>query len=311
MLPSSDNAADAPFATEDSFAASETFERATAGQVVGDADAGQGPRVETDLSAKTLESSSPFVGQWNQLVSTTNWEKGRIITQWREAVRKCGAHVTEYSDEAWTRLVGNVTSQHVGRLRRAHERFGAVRSQYSGLFWSHFQAALDWDDAEMWLEGAISNRWSVSQMRGARWEANGGGPEGPAEGQVIEAQIDEDAYNALAGGSEEASSESARGGVESDGEPVAAASRESAATVEADESDAPFEADGEPSEKAPRVRPFADMAKLPDDVADAFEQFKLVILSHKMTGWDAISRDDLLGALDALKALAVAPSDDN
>ena len=285
----------------------ESFSNATSVQEVGDK-----PRIETDLSAETVESSSPFVGQWNQLVSTTNWEKGRIIADWREAVRKSGAHVTEYSDEAWTRLVGNVTSQHVGRLRRAHERFGAVRSQYSGLFWSHFQAALDWDDAEMWLEGAISNRWSVSQMRGARWEANGGGPEGPAEGQVIEAQIDEDSYNALAGNADEASGEEARSGGEAEGEPVAAASRESVATVDADESDAPFESDGDSAEKAPRVRPFADMAKLPDDVADAFEQFKLVILSHKMTGWEQISRDDLLGALDALKALAVAPSaDDN
>lgn len=284
----------------------ETFANDASVQAIGDE-----PRVETDLSAKTVESSSPFVGQWNQLVSTTNWEKGRIIADWRDAVRKTGAHVTEFSDEAWTRLVGNVTSQHVGRLRRAHERFGAVRSQYSGLFWSHFQAALDWDDAEMWLEGAISNRWSVSQMRGARWEANGGGPEGPTDGQVIETQLDEDSYNALAGNAEEASSEAARSG-DMDDEPVTAASRESAATVDADESDAPFESDGDSVEKAPRVRPFADMAKLPDDVADAFEQFKLVILSHKMTGWDQISRDDLLGALDALKALAVAPSaDDN
>ena len=304
MLSSSDNATDDTFATDAPFATDNTFAHDTSVQNVGDE-----PRIETDLSAKTVESSSPFVGQWNQLVSTTNWEKGRIIADWREAVRKSGAHITEFSDEAWTRLVGNVTSQHVGRLRRAHERFGAVRSQYSGLFWSHFQAALDWDDAEMWLEGAIGNRWSVSQMRGARWEANGGGPEGPTDGQVIEAQLDEDSYNALAGNADEASSEEARGG-ESDGEPVTAASRESAATVEADESDAPFDADGESGDKAPRVRPFADMAKLPDDVADAFEQFKLVILSHKMTGWDQISRDDLLGALDALKALAVAPSAD-
>jgi hypothetical protein len=305
MLSSSDNATDDTFATDAPFSADESFEQASTGHVVGDES-----RVETDLSAKTVESSSPFVGQWNQLVSTTNWEKGRIIADWREAVRKTGAHVTEFSDEAWTRLVGNVTSQHVGRLRRAHERFGAVRSQYSGLFWSHFQAALDWDDAEMWLEGAISNRWSVSQMRGARWEANGGGPEGPTDGQVIEAQLDEDSYNALAGNADEASSEAARSG-DMDDEPVTAASRESAATVDADESDAPFESDGESGDKAPRVRPFADLAKLPDDVADAFEQFKLVILSHKMTGWDLISRDDLLGALDALKALAVAPSDND
>jgi len=47
---------------------------------------------------------------------------------------------------------------------------GGDSSQYEGLYWSHLQAALDWDDAEMWLEGAIQNQWSVSQMRGQRWE---------------------------------------------------------------------------------------------------------------------------------------------
>ncbi len=36
-------------------------------------------------------ASLPFVGRWNQLVSNTNWEKGRIIYQWREALRESGA----------------------------------------------------------------------------------------------------------------------------------------------------------------------------------------------------------------------------
>ena len=69
--------------------------------------------------------------------------------------------------------MGNVTPQHVGRLRRASERFGATRDGYPGLYWSHFQAALDWDDAEMWLEGAVQSDWSISAMRHRRWEAQG------------------------------------------------------------------------------------------------------------------------------------------
>ena len=102
-----------------------------------------------------------FVGQWNRLISTTNWEKGRIICEWRETLMTDGVPVMQYSDEAWAQLVGNVTSQHVGRLRRVFQRFGDVFDQYEGLYWSHFQAALDWDDAEMWLEGAIQDRKSV------------------------------------------------------------------------------------------------------------------------------------------------------
>ena len=41
------------------------------------------------LDAESLEvATQPFVGRWNRLVSTTNWEKGRIILQWREALQE-------------------------------------------------------------------------------------------------------------------------------------------------------------------------------------------------------------------------------
>ncbi|HMP07031.1 MAG TPA: hypothetical protein PJ982_11815, partial [Lacipirellulaceae bacterium] len=140
-----------------------------------------GSAVALAETAPAEAAAEGFVGQWNRLVSTTNWEKGRIICQWREALEQSGAAVTEYSDEAWAQLVGGVSSQHVGRLRRVFQQFGSAFDQYEGLYWSHFQAALDWDDAEMWLEGAIHNRWSVSQMRGQRWETLGHAGEPPAE----------------------------------------------------------------------------------------------------------------------------------
>ena len=70
------------------------------------------------LSDSLVAASQPYVGQWSRLVSTTNWEKGRIIVEWREALVSQGLPVAEYSDEAWGRLVGGVTGQHVGRLRR-------------------------------------------------------------------------------------------------------------------------------------------------------------------------------------------------
>ncbi|MEX1224799.1 MAG: hypothetical protein WEA31_09650, partial [Pirellulales bacterium] len=114
------------------------------------------------------EASQSYIGQWNQLVSSTNWEKGRIIHQWRTALQADGAPAAEYTDNAWSERVGNVTGQHVGRLRRVYERFGTQRDDFRSLYWSHFQAALDWEDAEMYLEGAAQNGWSVSQMRRTR-----------------------------------------------------------------------------------------------------------------------------------------------
>ncbi len=121
---------------------------------------GENPNIET--------ACSEYLGRWNRLVSTTNWEKGRIVAEWREALIEAGAAAAAYSDEAWSQRVGNVTPQHTGRLRRVYQRFAEMREAYHGLYWSHFQAALDWDDAEMWLEGAVQNRWSISQMQGER-----------------------------------------------------------------------------------------------------------------------------------------------
>ena len=146
------------------------------------------------LSDSLIEASQPYVGRWSRLVSTTNWEKGRIIVEWRESLVSQGLPVVEYSDEAWGRLVGGVTGQHVGRLRRVYQRFGRVQDQYAGLYWSHFQAALDWNDAEMWLEGAKQSGWSVAQMRDQRWTTLGKvEADRPQAGDVVTSETDEDA----------------------------------------------------------------------------------------------------------------------
>lgn len=300
---STPNETETPAETTTETASDATFDRGTTAAVTAEAPA----EASVEFSDAARESSTPFVGKWNELVSTTNWEKGRLISEWRETLRKSEAHVTEYSDEAWSRLVAGVTSQHVGRLRRAHERFAAVREQYAGLYWSHFQAALDWEDAEMWLEGAISNGWSVSQMRAGRWEAVGG-PQEPDDASVVEAQLDEDAYQSLTDREEDSATTSASESSVNDFDP--SSERSESQTDEDDDSDAPFDVPNETAEAIPRVQPFKDIAKLPDDVADAFEQFKLVILSHKLSDWDAISRDEVLGVLESLKVLAVAPSSD-
>ena len=148
------------------------------------------------------QTSEQFLGQWKRLVSTTNWEKGQIIHAWRKALRGSGAPPADYADEAWARRVGHVTPQHVGRLRRAFERFGAVREDYPGLYWSHFQAALDWQDAEMWLEGAVQSDWSIADMRQKRWETLGADAQAADEAAAEEsaAPWDDDAEPADAAG---------------------------------------------------------------------------------------------------------------
>lgn len=270
------------------------------------------------ISTAELNDSSntaqPFIGRWNRLVSTTNWEKGRIIHQWREASIAEDAPAVDYSDEAWTRLVGGVTGQHVGRLRRVFQRFGEVHEQYDGLYWSHFFAALDWDDAEMWLEGAVQSGWSVSQMRRTRWETLGGDKKRtPQDDDIVRGELDEDFEPAVNTDPESdtivGSYEQVQGGPAEKSERNKTADRaEPKSSLESDDEGAAIFSDDSKRESIEFVRPFENLGELPDDLADAFESFKLAILRHKADDWAEISREEVLSCLDALKELARAPS---
>ncbi len=252
------------------------------------------------------QASAEYLGRWNRLISTTNWEKGRIISAWRQALIESDLPQQAFSDEAWARRVGNVSGQHVGRLRRVYDRFGVDYHNYSGLYWSHFQAVLDWDDAEMWLEGAVQNNWSVAQMRDQRWEALGA-PEDkkPRPEDVVAGEFDEDSQSY---------EDDAHSTIDGSLDVVRDPDTEEDDADDLDESvdSLPFEtdtlADSDASLSSP-VRPFEHLPKLPDDIQDAVECFKLAILAHKMTGWGDVSCDDVLAALNALKQLALAPSE--
>ncbi|MEM9353176.1 MAG: hypothetical protein AAGA92_09190 [Planctomycetota bacterium] len=258
--------------------------------------------------AEPAADGDPFVGKWNRLVSTTNWEKGRIICEWRGALMSGGAESSEYSDDAWANLVGGVTGQHVGRLRRVYQRFGDVFERFEGVYWSHFHAGIDWDDAEMWLEGAVQNGWSVSQMRGQRWETVGAPGEQPPAADEPEPE---------GAGSEGLAEESAVV-VDPAGTPISSPSPSgttSAATTETaedaepgaggDEADSIEEAETpDPVAKSARLNVAVD--DLPDDLADAFEQFKLAIIANRRGGWKRTTPESVLDCLDALRQLTLA-----
>lgn len=260
--------------------------------------------VDSPDTVQVEQTSAEYLGRWNRLVSSTNWEKGRIIALWRQTLIDSDAPVQAYSDEAWARRAGNVSGQHVGRLRRVFERFGQVTGDYPGLFWSHFQAALDWEDAEMWLEGALHSGWSVSQMRQQRWETIGSPPDQqPQEQDVVASEMDEDA-----GVAEEPPTDVIR---ESVGVVQAADAEEEDSDASSDvEDSAPFDEVEEAADETPAgepVRPFENLPPLSDDLADAFEAFKLAIVNHRVSGWRDTSCQAVLDALDALKQLALAP----
>ncbi len=260
---------------------------------------------------KSLELSAEYIGRWSTLVSTTNWEKGRIIAEWREALMGSESPSIAYSDEAWSRRVGGVSPQHVGRLRRVHERFGASYESYSGIYWSHFLAALDWDDSEMWLEGAVQSGWSVSHMRRTRWESMGSQPEFEPDEQDIVADgsiasgMDED-YTPLAEVDEATGVEdgprSVAEGPRPDGPDFGDEDYSAAASSDGGEGDDGLAWDDD--QKLPGESPFAKLPSLPVDLAEALEQFKLAIIRHRADSWAEVSQADVHRALDALKAFA-------
>lgn len=261
-----------------------------------------------ELLSKLEEASAPYLGQWTKLISTTNWDKGKIIHQWRTSLQEAGAPTSEYADDAWARRVGGVTGQHVGRLRRVFERFGDNYPTYEGLFWSHFQAAIEWDDAEMWLEGAAENKWSVASMRNQRWETMGKLEADRPDGEIVASDVDED-YEPAQGNDDEV-----RGSIgEMDGpsgpthegpdfgdEEQDTHNRESAGLAEGEI--------GDSTEAPSLVKPFAEIGSMPDDVLDAFEAFKLAIIRHRSAGWEEISQEDMISCLESLKVLVNAPS---
>ena len=216
-----------------------------------------------------------------------------------------GAEAASYTDEAWSRQAGNVTPQHTGRLRRVFQRFAAARESYAGLYWSHFQAALDWDDAEMWLEGAVQNSWSIAQMQAERSRTLGALVEEQVEAAAVE--VDEDAADVPFDLPPESMALSlTMPGSEVQIDDEAAAVRDIGDDVAGhDMAETPGFHDDQP----PPLRPFENLPELPADLREAFDSFKLAIVHHRIAHWQEVSLTDVLATLDALRQLALAPAE--
>ncbi len=278
---------------------------------------GESGTSSTPLTPELEAATAPFVDRWGRLISQTNWEKGRIIFEWRRALADSGAAASAYADEVWSQRVGGVTPQHVGRLRRVYQRFGEVKDQYPGIFWSHFQVALDWEDAEMWLEGAVQNGWSVAKMRTVRAETLGLSQQEALVPVAVEVDLDEDFYPAERDEhttDAASAAQAAHAAADSPAQPTASTGdqtteqrgsgghQDGGESAEVEASDA-----AESSSDPAATRPFADLPDLPEDLQEALETFKLALLRHKTAGWTDVRPDDVLAALDSLKSLVTAP----
>lgn len=278
---------------------------------------------ESQPSDTSDAASQPFVGRWHKLASETNWEKGRIILEWRNALISANAPSSQYSDEAWANRVGFVTCQHVGRLRRVYERFGESHGEYPKLYWSHFWAAIDWDDAELWLEGASASRWSISQMCRMRTESMQP-PEGQTtesvladENQRIESETDDGFLDSTSSARIETETQYNSSDSQDQDEDDRSDSDESFESSPRNEgpdfgeqdfgSDIQLSASTEPNSEpavaqtAPSKNPFEGLGTLPMDVIEAIDPLKLCILRYRASQWEGFSKEKMLELIEALK----------
>jgi hypothetical protein len=178
-----------------------------------------------------------------------------------------------------------------------------VFKEYDGLYWSHFYAALDWEDAEMWLEGAVQSKWSISSMRHQRWETLGKDPnEKPDDADIVTSELAEESQSlALAEQSRRGDVDYIEGPVHEGpdfGDEDSPSKSKKSGEKDSDEED-------ESEAAAPhQIRPFESFKDLPDDVTEACNAFKVAIIKHKADDWEEIKQQDMVDLLDALKQLA-------
>ena len=273
------------------------------------------------------EIAMEYVGFWNRLVSQTNWEKGKVIHTWRMRLMDAGLPRNIYSDDTIAKRIGNVSGQHVGRLRRVYEQFNE-QERLPGLYWSHYQAALDWEDAARWLQKASEEGLSVASMRIARWEEYGAPADRrPKESEIVSAEPDEDVNpfndsNVDYMNTGDPESSEGKGGrsrkkakPDSEYDTIHDTGRGGQTGVR-DEAEMD-EVDPSGSVRSSVWKKFGtntgdvlntinQMGPLPDDLADAFELLKVAILSHKLTKWAEVKPELILSCLGAMQAVVLS-----
>jgi len=274
------------------------------------------------------EIASEFVGSWNLLVSQTNWEKGKVVHEWRMKLTEAGLPRRVYSDDAISQRIGGVSPQHVGRLRRVYERFGkdVATNPLPNLYWSHYQAALDWEDAEEWLKKASDEKLSVAQTRVARWEKYGA-PQSrkPKDSDIVVEERDADVnpYN-------DSNAEIVSPDVSNYDEPITPTKasiegsdedkkkkKKNAKNVKNEDPLGEFSGDAEPWETesgagtsrfttAEVLDAIAQLEPLPGDLAEAFESLKVAILTRRIENWVDVQPVLIAAYLSEMKRLLVS-----
>jgi hypothetical protein len=116
--------------------------------------------------SEVTESEDELISRAQNAVSQCNWSVGECAFKWTQK------YARGRTDADFGALVGMSPDQ-VFQRRRVWETFADVHAVYGGLKWSHFYAALNWDDAPECLQWAEENQATVAEMKAWRRASRG------------------------------------------------------------------------------------------------------------------------------------------
>jgi len=116
--------------------------------------------------SKFDESEEQLVNRAQEAVSLCRWTVGECAAKWTER------YARGRTDADFAALIG-LSGDQVYQRRRVWEVFAGLRGNFSSLKWSHYYAALNWDDAADCLHWAEETRSTVAEMRAWRRARHG------------------------------------------------------------------------------------------------------------------------------------------
>lgn len=112
------------------------------------------------------ETEEQLIQRAQQAVSRCNWEIGECAAAWTQR------YARGRTDADFGAQIG-LSGDQVYQRRRVWETFSDVASRYERLKWSHFYAALNWDDAAECLQWAEEMQSTVAEMKAWRRAQHG------------------------------------------------------------------------------------------------------------------------------------------
>lgn len=112
------------------------------------------------------ESEEQLIERAQRALSSCNWEIGECASQWTKR------HAKGRTDADFGSLIG-LSGDQVFQRRRVWETFADVHQNYEGLRWSHFYAAINWDDAAECFQWSVEMGATVAEMKAWRRAQHG------------------------------------------------------------------------------------------------------------------------------------------